>query len=435
MEISVKNLIQKVGKGESKGLINNFISLCFLQGTNFILPLLVLPYLIRTLGIEKFGLVSFSQVLALYLVILAEYGFNLSATKDVSINRDNPEKLREIFSTVTTTRLLLCLIGFAILLLLIIAIEPLRNQWKIHILSSTMMFGQAIVPVWFFLGMEKMKFITYLNIISKSIFTLLTFLIILTPEDYIYANLLHGLGSICAGIISTIIIWRYFGIKFKFSSLNSVKEQLKISFPIFISNFATNIYLNINIVILNAVSTAEVVGMYSIAEKVFIAAKQLISVVFQTVYPHGCKIAQDSEFKFKLFYTRIAFISSILFLGMGIFTFLFADQIINLLAGKDLPYAATILRLMSFIPFIISHCIPAHQATLIFDYKKIFSIIMIFASIGNIALNFVLGYYFSAFGTVWAIIITELFVMLSLNYVIWNKRKIAFLDYSRLITR
>jgi PST family polysaccharide transporter len=378
------------------------------------------------LGIEKFGLVNFAQVIALYIVIFSEYGFNLSATKEVSQNRDNPTKLQEIFNAVITSRLILSSIGFLAMLILVLAIESLRSHFLLFILSSTMFFGQSIVPVWFFLGMEKMKFITVLNLISKIIFTLFTFIVIQNESDYIYTNMLHGLGSIVAGIVALFMTKRIFNIKFGFSNLTEVHKTLKEGFFIFISNFATNIYMNINIVILQFVASAEIVGLYSIAEKVFIASKHLISTIFQTVYPFACKMYLESMKKFVTFYIKFTYLSALFFLVLGLIIYHYSDYIIFILSSESNKYAIDILRNLAFVPVIIGANIAAYQATLIFNYRKGFTIVMISASILNIVANIILAKKYAAHGTVLTIIITELYVFLALNIFIYIKTNIVF---------
>ncbi|HBZ3253572.1 TPA: oligosaccharide flippase family protein, partial [Klebsiella pneumoniae] len=85
---------------EKKNIFSNFIFLFLLQIANYLLPLLTVPYLVRTIGIANVGLLAFAGAVCTYFQIITDFGFNLSATRQVSINRSNKSILNEIYSSV-----------------------------------------------------------------------------------------------------------------------------------------------------------------------------------------------------------------------------------------------------------------------------------------------------------------------------------------------
>jgi PST family polysaccharide transporter len=95
-----------------KRIIENMFALGFVQAINYILPLLVLPYLARVLGAENFGVYILAQALAFYFVVLTDYGFKFTATQIIALHRDDPEKSSKIFSSVIQIKLFLLLASF-----------------------------------------------------------------------------------------------------------------------------------------------------------------------------------------------------------------------------------------------------------------------------------------------------------------------------------
>ena len=191
-----------------RNLLENFLSLGALQIVGYIIPLINLPYLSRILGVEKFGLVFFAFAFMQYFIMLTDYGFGLSATREIAINRHNSNNISNIFSAVTFIKFCLLIISFLVLCIMIIFIPKLHQNWLIFILSFLMVVGNAIYPVWFFQGMERMKYITFLNILAKIIFLVLIFIFVKKESDYIIVPLLNSLGFLVSGIIGM-----YFAIK------------------------------------------------------------------------------------------------------------------------------------------------------------------------------------------------------------------------------
>ena len=115
------DLPQKIFKnfGLNKTVLNNTVSLTLLQATNYLLPLIALPYLARILGPEFFGIVMYAQVFNRYFYITTEYGFDYTGTRQISISRDDSIKLNNIFWSIIYTKIIICLFCFLVLLILV----------------------------------------------------------------------------------------------------------------------------------------------------------------------------------------------------------------------------------------------------------------------------------------------------------------------------
>src|SRR5512135_974749 len=131
----IKNTYRMAGPRERRVVMGNVASLSALQATTYLLPVIILPYLFRVLGPEKFGLIAFAQAFVQYFMILTDYGFNISATKEISICRDEHAQVCRVFSSVMTVKLVLSFLSLIILCLIVYFIPKFRNDWLVYLLS------------------------------------------------------------------------------------------------------------------------------------------------------------------------------------------------------------------------------------------------------------------------------------------------------------
>ena len=295
-----KNFI--FGSKTRKLLTTNFLSLIILQALNFLLPLVTLPYLIRILGPEKYGLIAFAQSFILYFNILTDYGFNFSATREISINRDDKNKINNIFSSVMSVKFCLGILGFAILILLVFIFPRFKKDWLIYFLTYGMVFGNILFPTWLFLGLEKMKYVTIINIIAKGISTVCIFIFINNLSDYIYVPLINSLGYLIAGALSLGSAFRNFKIKFILPSLNNMKHQLSEGRHVFMSQVAVSGYTNSRIFAVGLFTNSTITGYYSIAEKLMNLIQAFpVSSLVQVLYPRLSKIfSEDKKYAMRI---------------------------------------------------------------------------------------------------------------------------------------
>ncbi len=403
-------------------MISNFFSLSILQVVGFIIPFFIVPYLIAQLGVSKFGIITLSQAVLSYFIVFSDYGFNLTATREVSINQTNHNKLQEIFNVVITTKLLLsfaCIFLFFILFLF----QSIRSEFLLILFTIPMLIGQILFPIWFFQGVEHMKYITYLTTISKVVFTLLVFIFINEPEDYIYVNLLNGLGSVLSSLISIWFIKKKFNLQLHFSSLKDVFFELKNGWHIMISSLSINVYTNSSIIILGFFVSPIILGYYSIAEKIMMAIRQVLSVFSQVIYPHICKLAKDSHTEMVRFYIKF-YIPFLIFIVLScISVFIFSVEIASFFTNENIIFISRLIKIICFAPIITCLNIPFDRTLLAYNLIKDYSIIITIGSIISIVLSFLFSYLFQATGTAIAILCTETFIMIGLLIMLESKHK------------
>jgi len=317
---------------DKKRLFSNFFSLSVLQIFTYILPLLTLPYLVRVLGVEKFGLVMFAQSFIIFFNILVDYGFGLSATREVSIHRDNKEKVTEIFSSVMIIKFILITVSFVLMSIIIFSFKKFSSDWELYYVSFLWVIGQSIFPIWYFQGMEKMKYITIVNITSKLIFTVLIFVVIHKPDDYLYVPILNGFGFIIGGVISLWIIHKQFNQSFVLQPYPILKGYFSDSSQFFLSRVSVSIYTSANAFVLGLFLGNTMVGYYSIAEKLYQALQSFYGPITQALYPYVAKERNIKLFK-KLFsgivIINILGITLLYFIGPFVFDLLFTQHIGN----------------------------------------------------------------------------------------------------------
>src|ERR1700678_261026 len=134
----------------SRKVLGNAASIMAVQAGSYILPLINVPYLLRVIGPEHYGLIAFSQAAMAYFVTLNDYGFNLSATRELAVRRDDPVLRSELYSTVMAIKCSLCLLSFLILCLLVHFVPRFHSNGAVFFASFGIVVGTMLFPQWFF---------------------------------------------------------------------------------------------------------------------------------------------------------------------------------------------------------------------------------------------------------------------------------------------
>jgi PST family polysaccharide transporter len=410
---------------ERKAVLSNVAFLSALQTTTYILPVFIIPYLFRTIGPEKFGLIAFAQAFVQYFIILTDYGFNISATKEISLCRNEHAKVCNIFSSVMTTKIGLAFLSLLILGAIVYCTPRFRNDWPVYALSSGTILGNTIFPVWFFQGTEKMKYIANLNIAGGIIYALLIFLFVKVPQDYLMIPFINSCVFLATGILGQYTVFRRFGVEFSLKGYKNIRQQLRAGWDIFISIAAINAYTTTRIFAIGILTNNTVTGFYSIAEK--------ISGLFQTfplnsfsqaVFPRLSKVFHKNKIRaFKIMerLQQITIGTSLIFLPLA---FIFAHLIVRLVCGVDYPETVLSLRLLLVSAFFISANAFRVQFLLVCGKTHIYSRIHVVMAMIGMPLIFLLISSFSYVGAAVATVVIETGVF-CITYLTVRKLRIS----------
>ena len=276
-----------------------------------ILPLITLPYLVRILGAENFGLLSFTLAIIMYFNVFVSFGFELSATREISTYRDNMEKVSEIFSSVMIIKFIFLLFSLFLLSIMILVFDSFRLNATLYFVTFGVVVGNALFPIWFFQGMERMKYITYFTLSSKIFYTLFIFVLVHEKSDYIYVPLLNSIGVIVSAIISIWMILKYYPVRFFLPSSTVIYNHVVDSSHFFLSRVANEGSGYYATTMIGLYFGNTIVGYYSMIVKLFQAFVSLGGIVAQTIYPYMTNTKNITMYK-KIFILVVTISSMLL---------------------------------------------------------------------------------------------------------------------------
>ena len=395
----IRQTYRMVHHRERRVVMKNVALLSVLQASTYLLPVIVLPYLFRVIGPDKFGLIAFAQAFVQYFIIVTDYGFNISATKEISICRSEHARVCRIFSSVMMAKLLLALSCLLVLGAILYYVPKFRQDWPVYALSFGAVLGSALFPFWFFQGTEDMKPIADLNIISGLFWAVFIFLFVKGPEDYLMVPLITSCSSMLTGFMGQYIVFRRFGVFFEWRGYRHMGAQFRAGWDIFISNAAINAYTTTRVFTVGLLTNNAVTGFYSIAEKVANVFQTFPLYSFsQAVFPQLSKMFHRNKMKAFRVMQRIQQITLLVGLIILPAAFIFSPAIVKIVCGHAYGETVLSLRLLLVAVFFVSANAFRVQFLLVCGKTDIFSRIHVFAAMVGLPLIFLLIESFSYAG-------------------------------------
>lgn len=337
-------IVQRKGK-----LLSNASALLILQFASYAVPLITAPYLTRVLGIDLFGMVFFAIALTQACCIITDYGFNLSATREIAENASSVKSVNEINGAVFACKSLLLIPAIFICLAPVFFIERYEEQILLFALFSISIVGQTFQPVWHFQGIERMQAITISILLAR--FSYLGFVLILvkTKQDYWLIGAAAAASQAIAAMVS-LSYMRHLGYRSAKPNWRLVKSSFSKSTEYFWSRVASAAYTTGGTLILGVTSTPASTAIYSAAEQLYRGAQSVIQPIAQALYPYMARTKDVNTYK-KVLVGVVA--AAAIGATIGITA---SNQVTLLIFGKEFEESASILSIL-MVAFVF--CAPS----------------------------------------------------------------------------
>lgn len=415
----LNQLRRRAGKLRQDPVAKNSAALYGVQFCRKLFPLFTVPYLTRMLNPAGWGTVAFVLSMAEIVALIIEFGFNLSATREISRQRHHPENCRDVMGGVLGAQALLAMVGIGLAAIVTPHITLLRNQPKMVIAGLIYAVAQGCTPLWFFQGLERLRLAAGLEIGAKFAALCGVFLLVRSPQDGWKVVVLQAMA---AGVSTTAGIGlavRSFG--FRFPNYQLVKDALQRGWPMFVFRSAESLYGIGNVFLLGLFAPAAVVGYFATAEKITKAMFGLLNPIRDSLYPRLSYLAASSEQAA----ARLARPAIALMVSAGLFLttvlFAMAPWFIKILAGPDFAPAVPVLRLYSILPLVLSITYSVGLQWLIpLGRDAAVNRIIVGGGLLNLALSCLFAPRLGAMGMATSVLLSELYVCTNMVWVVWR---------------
>lgn len=274
---------------------SNIFALYAVQGLNYLISFATFPFLTRTLGENSFGLMGLAFSVIQYGVLLTDFGFNLSATREIAQVRDDPAAVARIFWRTTWIKTLLMLLSCLALLIPILLLPDWRAHWQAYLVSFLYILSSVLYPIWYFQGLEELRKSSFLMVVMRGLMLGVLLWAVQGPGDVVLAIALQAAPQLLAGLFWLATGWGLPRPPLTGLSWPDARQALLTSCPFFLSALSTSLYTTSTTVILGSMASLSEVGRFNTANKLTYTVQGLIGLFVQAVYPRIAQLAATNK--------------------------------------------------------------------------------------------------------------------------------------------
>ncbi|MBO9640183.1 MAG: oligosaccharide flippase family protein [Siphonobacter aquaeclarae] len=409
----------------NQGLYLNFLYTLFVQSSNLLVPLILIPFLVKKAGMTGFAVLALAQSVMANISVFVDYGFSIVAVQEVVTNRSDNAKLGRIAGTVFVCKGLIAVACFLCLVAYLAFTGS--HEWTVYLTSYLLVVAQAISPFWFFQAVDNLKWISTVIALGR----ILAFFLILwfvpafgLPE---YVNAILGIGNLLASLYAFYQMSHKYHVVPSLPSFAMIWASYRSGWHLFTSTVATALYLQSSLLFIGFFSNALWVGYYAAVEKIATILRQALVVFSQVTFPKVCQIERTSKSEAILFYKH-AFLPFLAAITVAcVVLFVGAPFLVHDLLKIDAPESVVILRILSLVPAAVCVGIPYSHWVVLHYPKSKFNQITWMTLLVFVLSSILLVPLFNGYGAAVAVLLAEISSVAMLVWLVEVSSKDSFL--------
>ena len=384
-----------------KKAFSNGVWLYLLQFFNAVIPLLTLPYIVRILDTENYGIFSVALNIVVYMQVFVEYGFGMSATRKAALCQCEKTKynLNSLFTVIIIIRTILMMVCFVIFAFYAFVYHgDLELCFSVAVLMLSLI-GCCFQMNWLFQGLQDMKFISLVNIISRTISVIFIFSFIKSKNDLLLYCFIYSISSVLSGLMSFIISVIKYHMRLVKITFAEIKQEFLDGFFVFTTQLSSKVFGAIGITFLGLFAPYTEVGIFSVIQKIINVMILVWNPVTQVLYPISSEHMSKNFVAGKQFVYKVRRFIMPVFVLMAICVAMFSKFSISILFGPECArFYYWLFPLLLWVIIAINNNFLGIQILLGGGYDKDYSKCFQIGVISTILLNFILIYYFHGTG-------------------------------------
>ena len=327
-------------------LLSNTIYLYILTIVKMIFPLVTLPYLTRILSVETYGSVAYVKSYMSYVQLVLDFGFLLSATKNIAVAKGKDDtRIEYIVGDTLAEKVILLFAAAVVTLFASISIPILYANQTFLWMYFLAIAITILIPDFLYRGIERMECVTIPYTAAKIIAIILTLILIKDDSDLLLIPVFEIISNAVAVLISFLLL-KKLDIRIRFSNIKIWLRDLKESAVYFISNFATTVFGALTTIIVGILLNETDVAYWSVCMQIVSAAKSLYAPISNSIYPY---MVTNRDLKLV---AKIRNLMTIPIVIGSVIVIFFGKQIMLIIGGENYGYAGYILKLL--LPVIVA---------------------------------------------------------------------------------